>query len=53
MRVIGKPQIWSTLRQVSVFPHRVKRIKCLVVSFGAFEKVKLYKARHLVEMTIT
>jgi hypothetical protein len=24
----------------------------MVLSFGAFEKVKLYKARHLVEMTV-
>jgi hypothetical protein len=25
----------------------------VIFSFGAFEKVKLYKARHLVEMTVT
>src|SRR5258706_13535694 len=36
----------------SVLPHRVGRIKCVVLSLGAFEKVKFYKAWHLVEVTI-
>ena len=36
----------------TVVPDRVRPIKCMIVSLGAFEKVKLYKARHLVEMTV-
>ena len=36
----------------TVFPDRVRSIKCVILSFGAFEKVKLYKTWHLVEMTI-
>jgi hypothetical protein len=37
----------------TVFPHRVGSIKRVIPSLGAFEKVKLYRARHLVEMTVT
>jgi hypothetical protein len=36
----------------TVFPHRVRSIKRVILSLGAFEKVKLYKAGHLVEMTV-
>ena len=28
----------------SVFPNRVRSIKCVILTFGAFEKVKLDKA---------
>jgi hypothetical protein len=34
------------------FPNRVRSIRCVVRSFTAFEKVKLYKARHFFEMTV-
>jgi hypothetical protein len=37
--------------QWQVFPNRVR--KRVVLSFTAFEKVKLYKSWHLVEMTVT
>jgi hypothetical protein len=30
----------------------VRSIKRVILSFGTFEKVKLYKAWHLVEMTV-
>jgi hypothetical protein len=36
----------------TVFPHRVRSIEGVVLSFRPFEKVKLYKARYLVEMTV-
>jgi hypothetical protein len=34
------------------FPHSVRCIERVILSFGTYEKVKLYKARHLVEMTV-
>ena len=34
------------------FPRPCVKHKSVVLSLGTFEKVKLYKARHLVEMTI-
>jgi hypothetical protein len=40
------------LKHGQTFPHRVGSIKRVILSFGTFEKVKLYKARHLVEMTV-
>jgi hypothetical protein len=34
------------------FPDRVGRLQLVILSCGASEKVKLYKAWHLVEVTI-
>jgi len=36
----------------TAFPNRVRSIERVILSLGAFEKVKFDKARHLVEMTI-
>ena len=36
----------------TVFPYRMRSIEGVIRSLGAFEKVKLYKARNLVEMTV-
>ena len=41
------------LEHGSVFPHGVGGVERAILTFGTFEKVKLYKARHLVEMTVT
>src|ERR1700681_2146970 len=35
-----------------VFPDRVRSIKRMILGFGTFEKMKLHKAGHLVEMTV-
>src|SRR5690349_1972757 len=44
------PQIWSTLQTQHGFPRRgVERV---ILSFGTFEKVKLYEARHLFKITV-
>ena len=40
---------WST--QLG-FPDHVRSKKRVIASLGSFEKVKLYKARHLVDMTV-
>jgi hypothetical protein len=40
--------IWK----LEAFPHRVRSIKCVIVSLGTLEKVKLYKARHLVDLSL-
>jgi hypothetical protein len=36
----------------TVFPNRVRSIEGVILSLRALEKVKLYKARYLVEMTV-
>src|ERR1700730_545013 len=36
----------------AAFPDSVRSIEGVIFCFGTFEKVKLYKARHLVEMTV-
>jgi hypothetical protein len=36
----------------TTFPKRVRSIESVIFSFWALEKVKLYKAWHLVEMTV-
>ena len=37
----------------AAFPDSVRSIEGVIFCFGTFEKVKLYKARHLVEMAVT
>ena len=37
----------------TVFPHRVRSIKRMILGLRALEKVKLYKAGYLVEMIVT
>ena len=41
----------KTLRP-TVPPTLLERVERMILSLGASEKVKLYKARHLVEMTV-
>jgi hypothetical protein len=36
----------------NLVPDRAEGIEGLILNLWAFEKVKLYKARHLVEMTV-
>jgi hypothetical protein len=39
-------------KHCAVLPYRVGSIEGMIFAFRAFEKVKLYKARYLVEMTV-
>jgi hypothetical protein len=52
MRGTKRLRFGPCLEHSMVFPDRVRNIKCVILSFGAFEKVKLYKAQHLVEVTV-
>jgi hypothetical protein len=36
----------------AVLPHRVRRVKRVIIGFGAFEQVELDEAGHLVEMAV-
>ena len=40
------------LEHSPVFPDGVGGVERVILSLGTFEKAKLYKARHLVEMTV-
>jgi hypothetical protein len=43
--------IWSILQSWHFFPHGVGGVERVILSFGAFEKVKVYKTAYLAEMT--
>jgi hypothetical protein len=52
LTVSGTLGFGPCLEHSPVFLDRVRSIKRMILDLGTFEKVKFYKARHLVEMTV-
>src|SRR5438034_7307919 len=52
MRGMERLRFGPCFKHSAAFPNRVRGIERVILSLGAFEKVKFDKARHLVEMTI-
>jgi hypothetical protein len=52
MRCPERLRLGPGFKNCTVFPYRVRSIEGVILGFGALEKVKLYKARNLVEMTV-
>ena len=52
MRCAERLRFGPRLEHSPAFPHSVRGVERVILSFRTLEKVKLYKARHLVEMTV-
>src|ERR1700730_6405048 len=52
MRCPERPWFSPRFKHGTAFPDRVRRIKRIILSFGPFEKVKLYEARDFFQMAV-
>jgi len=52
MRGAERLRFGPRFKDRTAFPDRVRSIEGVILGLGAFEKVKLYEARYLVEMTV-
>jgi len=52
MRCPERLRFGPRLEHSPVFPDGMGGVERVILSLGTFEKVKLYKARYLVEMTV-